>query len=84
MLGYPLVFAFDYYAIELLHILSFKRGLQCTHLVKDTAQTPNIGLLIMGQIFPHLRGCVVRRTGLGVTQPSFHNLRHVEVPKFRL
>jgi hypothetical protein len=73
--------ALKYALEEPIHVISSERRHQGTHLIYDTAERPDIRLVIIRLVLPDFRAGIVRSTSLGVKQTLFSNLRHIEVSK---
>ena len=65
--------------VETFHILGCKRRVECNELVKDTAQGPNITLVIVGFVLPHLGTGVVRSSCLCLKNSCFSNFAHIQI-----
>lgn len=69
----------------MVHITSAKGRLQRKHLVYDAPKGPNIRLVTVRLILPHLGGGVVWSASLRVVQPVLVcYLAHIHVAQFRL
>lgn len=66
MVGDPRESPFADSLVELAHVFTVKRGLQCEHLVNDAAERPNIALEVVGLVFPDLRRSIVGSSCLGI------------------
>lgn len=71
--------AFDHLLVEAFHVVGMEGWLQSCHLIEDTPQRPDIGLVVVGLVLPDLRRGVVGRAGLGVEEPFFGDLGDVHV-----
>lgn len=54
---------------ESLHIVGHERWPERRHFVDDAAEGPDITLVIIRLIFPHLRRGIIRRPRLRVIKP---------------
>lgn len=71
--------------IQMVHITATEGWLKSKHLVDDAAKGPDIRLVTVGLILPHLGGGVVRSARLRVVKPVLvGHFAHVHVAEFRL
>ena len=67
---------------EAIHIVCSERRNKCAHLVDHATEGPNVGLQIVGLIFPHFGACIVRGSCLRVEEALFGYFGNVEVAEF--
>ena len=77
VLGKLLIVAFDELLEEALHVVGLERRAESYHLVYDTAEAPNVTLIVIWIVLPHLWRSIVRRTCLCVKQSLLGNFRNV-------
>lgn len=66
---------------QALHGVGVERMSECYHLIQDTSQGPDVGLLVVGLLLTDFRGKVVWRTdgGLGAVIRMLKNTSNTEV-----
>ena len=78
------VLAFANTLTELLHAIGSEWWHQGDHFVEDAAHAPNVTLVVVWSILPHLWAGVVGCTSLRVHHASFGNFGNIEVTDFYL
>lgn len=68
---------------QAIHVGCFKGRAQCCHFVYHTAQRPNIALVVVRLIFPHLRTSIVWGSSLRVEHAILlSDFWHIQVAQF--
>lgn len=71
------------FLIQTTHIGSLKWRFQCYHLIKYTAQRPNVTLEVIRFILPNFRACIVWRASLSIIKVSLINdFGYIHITKF--
>jgi len=73
------VLALKHFLEEPVHVVSSEGRHQSAHLVHYAAQGPDITLVVVRLVLPHLWGSVVRCSRLGVEQTFLRYLAHIKV-----
>ena len=74
----------NHFLEEPLHAFTLEWRAKTYRLVEHTTKAPDVRLIAVRLVHPHLRTSVVRRACLRVTKASLGDLRHVEITKLGL
>ena len=68
---------------EAIHVICTERRHKSAHLVRDTAQRPDVRLQVVGLVLPDLGTGVVGSSRLRVQQSLLGDFGYVEIAKLR-
>ena len=65
--------------VQSLHVFGGKGRVQSYKLVENAAQGPDVWLVVVWFVLPHLRTSIVRRPSLGLENTWFGNFRNIKI-----